>query len=257
MTTQPSLDAMPVGEFPQPKRALLAEAIADSIAEAIATRHMLPGERLVETTLASKYKVSRVPVREALKILSTQGILVGGGHRGYRIASFTPEEVEQVFEVRLQLEAILLRDAITNWRRDNTGLNDLDKVVEAMRTAARAGDLREILRADLDFHRTICHAANNQVAAALWNAIARHVLIIFNLARHRDVDLNLPVQQHVKLRDYVRARIDDPTAPLDDVPAVLGKHFQPRRVARAATVVQRPRARRQSRNSDKVPSSGG
>ncbi len=257
MTTQPSLDAMPVGEFPQPKRALLAEAIADSIAEAIATRHMLPGERLVETTLASKYEVSRVPVREALKILSTQGILVGGGHRGYRIASFTPEEVEQVFEVRLQLEAILLRDAITNWRRDNIGFNDLDSVVEAMRTAARAGDLREILRADLDFHRTICQAANNQVAAALWNAIARHVLIICNLARHRDVDLDLPVRQHIKLRDYIQARIDDPTASLDDVPDVLGKHFQPRRVARAATAGQRSRARRQSRNSAKVPSSGG
>ncbi len=252
---------MPIGEFPQPKRALLAEAIADSVAEAIATRHLLPDERIVETALASKYAVSRVPVREALKILSTQGILVGGGHRGYRIASFTPEKVEQVFEVRLQLEAILLRDAIANWRREGSDLSALDSVVGTMRTAARAGDLREILRADLEFHRTICRAAKNEVAAALWNAIARHVLIIFNLARHRDVDLDVPVKQHVKLRAYIRAQIDDPTAATDDVRAVLEKHFQPRRRARTQVptdrAAQRPRSRRQSRNSASVSSSGG
>ena len=261
MTKRESPEALPVGEFPQPKRALLAEAIADSVAEAVATRHLLPGERIIETALASRYAVSRVPVREALKILSTQGILVGGGHRGYSIASFTPKKIEQVFEVRLQLEAILLRDAIANWRRDGSDLWELDNVIEAMRTAARAGDLREMLRADLKFHRTICLAAENEVAAALWNAIARHVLIIFNLARHRDVDLEVPVKQHVRLRAYIRARIDDPTAPTDDVGAVLEKHFQSQRRARAKTptdaAIQRPRSRRQSRNSANVSSSGG
>ncbi len=259
VTIRNSPETMPVGEFPQPKRALLAEAIADSVAEAVATRHMLPDERIVETALASRYAVSRVPVREALKILSTQGILVGGGHRGYRIASFSPKKIEQVFEVRLQLETILLRDAIANWRRDGSDLCELDSVVEAMRTAARAGDLREVLRADLKFHRTICQAAKNEVAAALWNAIARHVLIIFNLARHRDVDLEGPVKQHVKLRAYIRARIDDPAAATDDVSAVLEEHFQPRRRAkpRSDAATQRSRSRRQSRNSASVSSSGG
>lgn len=261
MTTRKSPEAVPVGEFPQPKRALLAEAISDSVAEAVATGHLLPGERIVETALASRYAVSRVPVREALKILSTQGILVGGGHRGYRIASFTPKKIEQAFEVRLQLEAILLRDAIANWRRDSSDLSELDSVIETMRTAARAGDLREMLRADLKFHRTICLAAENEVAAALWNAIARHVLIILNLARHRDVDFDVPVKQHVNLRAYIRTQIDNPTAAADDVSAVLEKHFQPRRRARARpptdAASQRPRSRRQSRNSASVSSSGG
>ena len=58
----------------QPKRVSLSESVADSIAEAIATRVIQPGERLVETNLAEKLGVSRVPIREALKVLHAQGL---------------------------------------------------------------------------------------------------------------------------------------------------------------------------------------
>ena len=53
----------------QPRRQSLAESIADTVAEAIANRHLMPGERVVELTLAEEMGVSRVPVREALKVL--------------------------------------------------------------------------------------------------------------------------------------------------------------------------------------------
>ena len=260
----------PVGEFPRPKPALLAEAIADSVAEAIATGHLAPGERIIETGLADTYGVSRVPVREALKVLATQGILVGGGHRGYRVASFAPEKIEQVFEVRLELETILLRDAVANWRRSGGGFGVLDTVIETMRQAARAGDLRAMLRADLEFHRAICRASENEIASALWNAIARHVLIIFNLARYRDVDLERALKQHLKLRDFIEAEIEaetglqdraDAQAAARDVRSALERHFQARRPARTRAVAQgddqRPVSERQSRKATRVASSGG
>ena len=228
--------AGPVGEFPRPKPALLTGAIADSLAEAVATGHLVPGERIVETALAQKYGVSRVPVREALKVLATQGILVGGGHRGYRVVSFAPERIEQVFEVRLELETILLRDAVSSWRRRGGDLSDLDAVIETMRTAARAGDLRGMLRADLEFHRAICRASGNEIAGALWDAIARHVLIIFNLARHRDVDLERSLNQHLALRDWIRAAVDgragEGEGAAGDFRSALERHFQSRRPAR-------------------------
>ena len=254
----------PVGEFPRPKPALLAEAIADSVAEAIATGHLAPDERIVETALAEKYGVSRVPVREALKVLGTQGILVGGGHRGYRVASFAPGKIEKVFEIRLELETILLRDAVANWRRRGAGLGELDAVIETMRQAARAEDLRAMLRADLEFHRAICRASENEVAAALWTAIARHVLVIFNLARYRDVDLERALDQHLRLRDFIEAEIEGRAgegAAAGDIRSALEQHFQSRRPARPRAAAkgedQRPASERQSRNAARVASSGG
>ncbi|MBJ3776180.1 GntR family transcriptional regulator [Acuticoccus mangrovi] len=215
-----------IGAFPQLKRALLPEAIADSVAEAIATRHLKPGERVVETTLAARYAVSRVPIREALKILQTQGVLVGRSHRGYSVASFGPEKVSQVFEVRLILETLLLRDALENYRAGHSDRDPLDVAIGQMRMAARAGDRRAILAADVRFHRAISDAACNEVTGLLWSAIARHVLIIFNLAQLEDIDLTVLVRRHEALRDFIDAEVERPD-PQVDLQAVLEAHFMP------------------------------
>jgi DNA-binding GntR family transcriptional regulator len=189
--------------FPQPKRVLLAESIADSVAEAIATRLLRPGNRVVETSLAEKLGVSRVPIREALKVLHAQGILSGGGHRGYRVADFEPATVDKVFELRVMLETILMRDALARWRAGEADPGELERPLAAMVQAAHANDGGGSLRADLEFHRTICAASGNAIAATLWTAIARHVMIIFSLERYRDSDLGSVARQHTDFRDEI------------------------------------------------------
>ncbi|MBO6901683.1 MAG: GntR family transcriptional regulator [Rhizobiaceae bacterium] len=216
------------GGFPLPKRALLPDAIADAIAEAIATRHLRPGERIVETGLTKRFQVSRVPVREALKILATQGILVGGGHRGYRVADYGQKKVEQVFEIRLMLELVLLRDAIRNWQKDSGSLSDLRAVIDRMRRAADADDFGEMLRADLDFHLAIANASGNEVAISMWKTIARHVLIIFNLARYRDIKLSTVVDRHIALLKFIEKQVRSPDSG-DELKVALDKHFLARR----------------------------
>ncbi len=197
----------------KPTRISLADNIADLIAKAIATRHITPGSRIVETSLAERLGVSRVPIREALKVLHAQGILVGGGHRGYHVASFGPEVTQQILEVRLTLESFLLRDAIQNWR---TGLEDVKALqlpIEDMKRAARADDMPASLLADLDFHRTIREAARNAIVGTLWDTIARHVLIVFNFERYRDKDLNAIAVQHEQFRDFIYAQVAKPSSP--------------------------------------------
>jgi DNA-binding GntR family transcriptional regulator len=210
--------------FPEPKRVSLAESIADSIAAAIATRHLKPGERLVEIALAERLKVSRVPIREALKVLHAQGILAGGGHRGYRVASFEPATIDRVFELRLMLETYLLRDAVQRWRAGEADPAELDIAIRQMEMAAKAGDASMSLRADLDFHRTIARAAGNPIAATLWEAIARHVLVIFSLEPYRDNDLSALARQHEGFRDFMLAQIRTPGT-IEDLHRALEDHL--------------------------------
>jgi DNA-binding GntR family transcriptional regulator len=198
------------GTFPQPKRLLLTDSIANSIAEAIATRHLLPGDRVVETALADRLGVSRVPIREALKVLHAQGILRGGSHKGYRVADFGPETTQQVLEVRLALEAFLLRDAITNWRSGVENIAALQVPIEMMNRAAKVGDVRASLVADLEFHRAIKHASRNALTSALWEAIARHVLIIFNFERYRDKNLAAVARQHKEFLSFLETQLENP-----------------------------------------------
>lgn len=212
--------------FPQPRRLSLAESIADAVAEAIATRHLKPGERIVELTLADKLGVSRVPIREALKVLHAQGILSGVSHRGYRVADFGPATAEKVFETRLMVETFLLRDAIANWRAGSEDPHVLDGPIWLLETAAKARDGLASLRADLEFHRSIRTAARNEIAATLWDALARHVLIIFSQDSYRDKDLNAVVRQHRAFRDFIFDCIRAPEPrPESDLKQALEDHL--------------------------------
>ncbi len=199
---RPSLDAGALG----PRRSL-PEAIADSVAESIALGRIRPGERVVEVTLTQALGVSRVPTREALKVLHTQGILVGGGYKGLFVADFGPAMVARVFELRLTLESFLLRDAIVKWRNKTSDFNALRGKMLAIQRAARAGDVARTRQADLDFHRAVCAAADNAITATLWEAIARHVLIIFSLEGLEEGDLAGVVSHHEAFLAFMEAQV--------------------------------------------------
>jgi DNA-binding GntR family transcriptional regulator len=221
-----------ISSFPL-RRESLPEGIANAVAEAIASRRLVAGERIVETALAAQLSVSRVPVREALKVLHTQGIIAGGGHKGFRVASFSPKMVQSVQEARLEIETLLLRDALRNWQQEDASLHELDKVIDAMKASARANDFPGMLRADLQFHEVICTSAQNPIIATLWQAIARHVMIILNLARFRDTDLKVVVRRHQSLRDQIAQRVGkEPSA--HELRGLLEAHFLAERLPQEA-----------------------
>lgn len=193
--------------FRIPKRVTMAETIADAVAKAIAVGVLAPDERVKETALAERVGVSRAPIREALKILHAQGIVTADASRGFRVASFDEQTIEKVLEVRLALELILLRDAITYWRTADPTASVLDGPIARMREAAASGDRAASLDADLAFHRAIAEAAPNNIVQILWSAIERHVMIIFSLQRYRADDLHSVISHHESFRDFIRRQI--------------------------------------------------
>ena len=71
----------------------LADQVANSIVEGIANGAIAPGQKIIEVDLATQLQVSRAPVREALKILEAQGIVVGRPHRGVRVVDFDKSKI--------------------------------------------------------------------------------------------------------------------------------------------------------------------
>ena len=193
--------------FHIPKRIPLAEQIADTVAKAIATGLIGPGERITETALADRIGVSRAPIREALKILQAQGIVRTDLSRGFRVAAFDDRTIEQTLEIRLTLETVLLRDAIAWWRENDPSATNLNVPIARMHEAAVANDRAASLEADLSFHKAIAETAQNHIAEILWSAIARNVLIIFSFRRYRADDLHAIVTHHEELRDFIRSMI--------------------------------------------------
>src|SRR5262245_39363978 len=114
----------------------LAAQVADVIADAIAFGSFAPGQRLVETELAGQAGVSRVPVREALKMLEAQGILIAVPHRGARVADFDEIKTDRICRARVALERLALPDAVAAIKRQPERLAGLEALIARMEQAA-------------------------------------------------------------------------------------------------------------------------
>jgi len=183
----------------------LAEQGAEAIVAGIASGALLPGQRLVESELAGTLRMSRVPLREALKILETQGIVESTPHRGTYIPALDDTRIDQVCAARIALERLAIPDAVKNYRRAPERLLQLDQIIATMERAAEQLAWMEVGQADLSFHREICRASENSVVLTLWETLARHVLIVFGQEMRGEGDAKILGPHHRRLRDLIAA----------------------------------------------------
>lgn len=183
----------------------LADQAADAIVTGIASGVLKPGERLYETELAGMLNMSRVPLREALKILEAQGIVESVPHRGTRIAQFDDQRVNQICESRIALERIAHRTAAPFYQQSPELVSGLDRIIGTMERAAERLDWIEVSKADLSFHREICRVSGNDIVQTLFETIARHVFIVFGHEIRGEREAVMPGPQHRRLRDMLAA----------------------------------------------------
>ena len=181
----------------------LAEQAANAIVTGISAGALMPGQRIIETELASLLKMSRVPLREALKILEAQGIVESVPHRGTRIAMFGDVRVDHICEARIALERLAFVEAALVYQSDASLLTGLDRIILAMERAAERLEWIEVSKADLSFHREICRISGNDIVATLWETLARHVFIVFGHEIRDERDAKVMGPQHRRLRDLL------------------------------------------------------
>jgi DNA-binding GntR family transcriptional regulator len=142
---------------------LLAEKIATQLQSEIIRGIYLPGARLVEREIASRFQVSSIPVREALQMLASRGLATARPNRGYVVIQLTAEELEQMSELRILLEPKLMEWAAS--RRKPAGVEKLRKQLMRLKQAAEDADTAQFFQEDLSFHRIAWELAENRIAA--------------------------------------------------------------------------------------------
>jgi DNA-binding GntR family transcriptional regulator len=195
-----------------PRAESLSAQVAGFIVDAIAAGSIEFGQRLVEMELSQQLKVSRVPIREALKTLQAQGILDAKPHRGAHVAEFDNLKIDRICEARIALERLAMPSAVRNLQAQPDKLEVLQDLIAKMGQAASHHDWVQAGKADLDFHRQICRASGNEIVITLWETLARHILIIFGREVRAEQDGPRLVQQHRQILELIRrgdlARLD-------------------------------------------------
>lgn len=138
----------------------------------IVAGQLLPGEPLRQDALAVRFGVSRVPLREALKILEGEGQVVYEPHRGYKVAQLSLDDLLEVYRIRQLLEAEAARVAVQ--RANDTVLLELQRAAEEVELASAAGDILPMTEANRRFHFVLVAAADmprlERVVRVLWDA---------------------------------------------------------------------------------------
>jgi DNA-binding GntR family transcriptional regulator len=186
-------------------RTTLVEQVVDRIVEAAARGVFLPGDRVVEAEVARRLEVSRVPVREALRLLESQGIVVNMPYRGMRLMDVSVARLEKVLKVRLALEQLAAEEARLASQKDPGILAPLVETADLMQDAAKRGDRFEIARLDTAFHRQLCGLTGNDVLLRTWEPLSLQLTIIFGLSAMQK-DLVPIAAEHTEIIEVLRSR---------------------------------------------------
>jgi len=138
----------------------LRDVVFTTLRQAILRGELKPGERLMEIQLAKKLGVSRTPIREAIRKLELEGLVLTIPRRGAEVAEITEKNMQDVLEVRKSLEALATELACE--RITGKDIEELKKKNVEFKESLSTKDVTKIAEADVGFHDIIFEATDNQ-----------------------------------------------------------------------------------------------
>ena len=181
---------------------LLSARIADEIRSAVLSGDLAPGARIRQELLAAKYGASRIPVREALKQLENEGLVVLAPNRGAWIADVNSEDSIEVYKIREVVEPLAIFESAPNL----TGA-DIESLDATVRELERVTTLEAYIQLDREFHlRTYSRARMPQLLAMIerfWNS-TQHFRREFVKETFAKDGLPFSDPQHLLLMDAIR-----------------------------------------------------
>lgn len=183
------------------ERTVLREQVKDVLLQRIVRGELKPGERLVETRIATELGTSQAPVREALRDLELLRMVESEPFRGARVRAFGDDELFEVYPVRAALEELAAKEATRRLRGD---VATLERELAAMRAAAARADLGALVQHDIAFHREMVEAAGNPVLEQCWKSLGVEGRITISLYG-TSVEPGAAAEKHVPILEAIRA----------------------------------------------------
>lgn len=175
-----------------PDKRNLDEAVAETVGERVIRGELPPGTRLLETRLAESLGVSRGPVREALRLLEKRRLVRILPRRGAVVTELSSRDVDRLYDVVIPLYQLLAEKTAEHWRPED--LPPLYTVIEALNTAAGAGDVSGYFERNFTFARACAPVVDNPLLDELFRDLEpplRRVLYLSWAQRSAALDRHL------------------------------------------------------------------
>lgn len=191
------MDMTPVHDFAPIRPGLLVNQIHQKLRESILDGSLRPGDALQDSVIAEQMKVSRSPVREALRLLQSAGLTTKEANRSYVVLAFGEADLRELAAMRLAYETLAVRLIVES----EIPVGDFSTELKAMRAACESGFQTEIAAADRLFHSSIISLSGNSRLTAGFERIQDQVelTLITTDAAKRGSDGDGFVERHEML----------------------------------------------------------
>lgn len=138
---------------------LITVLVAEKIRNAIESGEFLPGQRIGETEMSTRFQVSRTPVREAFRILEAEGYLVHSPRCGVVVKELKRRDIVEIFEIRSCLEQLMVRKVVEHI--SESGLEKLNELADRMENQMEQMDRESFAELDNKFHEFLVANCGN------------------------------------------------------------------------------------------------
>ncbi len=187
----------------------VAQFIAQKIEEMILVGTLAPGQHLVQTDIATQFGVSRLPVRDALKILEKRELAVTQPRRGVIVRPLNLREVRDLYELRRLLEGHAFSRSVKNF--DDADIAETEAILKRQESLTM-GEFVQILDLDERFHIKLCSRCDNEEIKANLAKIWSRIRVLRSLERDWEDWNKNSAKSHrgilaaIKAEDYRKAR---------------------------------------------------
>ncbi len=187
------------------RKSLLSENVVGSIRAAILDGKFELGQRLVETELAEQLGVSRGPIREALRLLAAEGLVVINVHRGTFVVEPTVADVEEIYSLREALEVLAVQRVVRLASDDE--LAELVEIIRRFQAATREERIERLVDENMKFHSRLFSLARHSRLSQVWSALESqlHLCNLMELERIQE-DLSMSFEDHSEILDAIQSR---------------------------------------------------
>ena len=187
-----------------PPRAPLHDTVVSRLRDLIVEGELQPGSRIHERELCARFTVSRTPLREALKVLASEGLIELLPNRGARVARLTEQDVRDMFQVMGALEA--LAGQLACERVTEIEVAEITALHYQMLVHVKRGELRDYFRVNQAIHEAILEAARNPVLKTTYQSLAGRIRRARYMANMSDVRWAEAVAEHEAILGALTAR---------------------------------------------------
>ncbi|MEO3429364.1 GntR family transcriptional regulator [Pelagibius sp. CAU 1746] len=186
------------------QRRPLHNELADRLRHMIAEGDLAPGEKLAEKELCEQFGVSRTPLREAMKVLATEGLVLLTPNRGCAVAKLTLADLDEAFPIMGALEA--LSGELACQHITDAELERIQELHDRMVVKYEAGALRDYFKLNEQIHQMILDAARNPTLAQMQLSLSGRVRRARYMANMSPARWRNAVDEHEKILQALKAR---------------------------------------------------